>query len=93
MRHDVRTIFGASLSEPHTSHVSGAFSLNVCMYEISYVRRAAYSMFCNLTLCNLILQFQFLAFPLHVRTKHVAKPLNCRCFSSAMDESCSAERE
>ena len=35
------TIIGASLSEPHTSHVSGAFPLNV----ISYVRRAAYSMF------------------------------------------------
>ena len=56
-------IFGASLSEPHTSHVSGAFSLNVCIkyrtYVVPHIRCSH-----NLTLCNLILQFQFLALSL-----------------------------
>ena len=55
-------VIGASLSEPHTSHVSGAFSLNVCMNVLNIVPHIRCSH--NLTLCNLILQFQFLALSL-----------------------------
>ena len=55
--------------------------IKYCTYVVPYIRCSE-----NLTLCNLILQFQFLALSLSSRisrvstthAKHVAKPLNCR---------------